>query len=55
MVSILCEGLPLGKTAVFPQKTPEYNHLTDTDNTKHSGLTDADNDNKHTLLRDQDG
>lgn len=55
MVLVLCEGLPLGKTAIFLQKTPEYNHLTDADSTKRNGLTDADSDNKHTLLRDQDG
>ena len=29
--------------------------MTDADSTKHSGLIDVDNDNKHTLLRDQDG
>ena len=55
MALALCEGLPKGKTAAFPQKIPEHNHLIDVDNTKHSDLTDADIDNKHTLQRDQAG
>ena len=39
----------------FFSKIPEDSHLTDTGNTKHSGLTGADNDNKHILLREQVG
>ena len=33
----------------------EYNLVTESDNTKHSGLTGADNGNKRILLRDQVG
>jgi len=42
-------------SCTFSSKIPEYSHLIDTDNTKHSGLTDADNDNKRLLLHDQAG
>ena len=48
-------GLLPGKIAVYSSKTPENSHLTDTDNTIRNDLTGVDNDNKHTLLHDQDG
>jgi hypothetical protein len=39
-----CDGR---KEQVFC-RVPEYSLESDIDNTKHSGLTDADNGNKHT-------
>ena len=55
IASGLCECLLLGSAAVFFPKSHDNSHLTDADSTKHSGLIDVDNDNKHTLLRNQDG
>ena len=54
IASGLCECLLLGSAAVFFSNIHENSHITDADSTKHSGLIDVDNDNKHTLLRDQD-
>ena len=45
----------LGSSAVFFPKSHDNSHITDADSTKHSGLIGVDNDNMHTLLRDQDG
>jgi hypothetical protein len=55
IASGLCECLPLGSAAVSFPKSHDNSQLTDADSTKHSGLIDVDNDNKHTLLRNQDG
>ena len=55
IASGLCECLLLGSAAVFFPKSHDNSQMTDADSTKHSGLIDVDNDNKHTLLRDQDG
>jgi hypothetical protein len=43
-----------GRTAVYFPKIPDYSHLTDAGNIKHSDLTDADNGNKRTLPSGQD-
>ena len=55
ITSALCECLLPGSAAVFSPKSHDNSHITDADSTKHSGLIDVDNDNKHTLLRNQDG
>jgi hypothetical protein len=55
IASGLCECLLLGSAAVFFPKSHDNSHITDADSTKHSGLIDVDNGNKHRLLRDQDG
>jgi len=54
IASGLCECLLLGSAAVFFPKSHDNSHITDADSTKHSGLIDVDNGNKHRLLRDQD-
>jgi hypothetical protein len=43
----------VGRTVVYFPETPEYSHLTDADNIKHSDLTGADNGNKPTLPSSQ--
>jgi hypothetical protein len=55
IASGLGECLQLGSAGVYFPKSHGNNHITDADSTKHSGLIDVDNDNKSTLLRDQDG
>jgi hypothetical protein len=44
-----------GQRRCFFPKSHDNSQLSDADSTKHSGLIDADNGNKHTLLRNQDG
>ena len=55
IASGLCESLLLSSAGVYFPKSHGNNHVTDADSTKHSGLIDVDNDNRHTLLRDPDG
>lgn len=56
IASGLYECLLMGSAAAFfYPKSHDNSHITDADSTKHSGLIDVDNDNKHPLLHDQDG
>jgi len=55
IASVSGEYLLPGSAAAFPQKSHDNSHISDADSTKRNGLNVVDNDNKHRLLRDQDG